>query len=200
MYHEWACTGAPFSPTHHLVPAAALGARGSAAPTPYQQAPLLHGPADAWERACRQMLRPSPASSPPPANPWLHLASPPGSHQPPAPLRAARQVEESARAAAAPPPLPSPPPPAISARAFAELCGAPPLQGGGWPGPRRFAPLDMGCEAPRAGGLVAIDAEFVAISRQEASIGAERGGQVQLKPSRCGAWGGVRDGRDRGGS
>jgi len=42
----------------------------------------------------------------------------------------------------------------------------------------------MQTEAPRAGMLVAIDAEFVAISRAEASIGLERGAQVQLKPSR----------------
>jgi hypothetical protein len=95
------------------------------------------------------------------------------------------QDEESTRGDALP--HPEPLPPAIDAAQFSALCAAPPLQGPRWPGPRTFAPLDMGLEAPRAGMLVAIDAEFVAISRAEASIGPERGGQVQLKPSRCGA-------------
>jgi hypothetical protein len=92
------------------------------------------------------------------------------------------QDEEGARGDALPPPEPLPP--AIDAAQFSALCAAPPLQGPRWPGPRTFTPLDMASEAPRPGMLVAIDAEFVAISRAEASIGPERGGQVQLKPSR----------------
>ncbi len=93
-----------------------------------------------------------------------------------------QQEEESARSDALP--YPGPLPPAIDAAQFTALCTAPPLQGPNWNGPRRFAPLDPQSEAPRPGMLVAIDAEFVAISRAEATIGLERGGQVQLKPSR----------------
>ena len=99
-------------------------------------------------------------------------------------------------AAAALPPPPEPLPPAIDAAQFAALCAAPPLQGRGWQGPRTFTPLDMATEAPRPGMLVAIDAEFVAISRARATLGggpgassaSDRhgggGGGVQLRPSR----------------
>lgn len=101
------------------------------------------------------------------------------------PIPQTRQEEEAERGDALP--HPEPLPPALDAAAFAALCAAPPLQGPNWGGPRTFAPLDMSREAPRPGMLVAIDAEFVAISRAEASLGLERGGQVQLKPSRCAA-------------
>ena len=56
------------------------------------------------------------------------------------------------------------------------------LQGASWRGRRSFSPLSFPSEAPRPGMLVAIDAEFVAVSRAEASISA--GQEVQLKPSR----------------
>jgi PAB-dependent poly(A)-specific ribonuclease subunit 2 len=65
----------------------------------------------------------------------------------------------------------------------------PPAQGPSWRGRKNFTPLAVPREAPRPGMLVAIDAEFVAISRAEASIGA--GMEVQLKPSRWGVAVGV---------
>jgi hypothetical protein len=61
------------------------------------------------------------------------------------------------------------------------------VQGPSWRGRRSFTPLAAPCEMPRAGMLVAIDAEFVAVSRAEASVSA--GQEVQLKPSRwVGRW------------
>lgn len=56
------------------------------------------------------------------------------------------------------------------------------MQGATWRGRRNFVPLEFPCEAPRLGFMVAIDAEFVAVTRAETSF--EGGVEVQLKPSR----------------
>jgi PAB-dependent poly(A)-specific ribonuclease subunit 2 len=70
----------------------------------------------------------------------------------------------------------------IDAAGFAGLCCAAPLQGPGFKGPWSFKPLDMVREAPGPGSLVALDAEFVALSRPETSF--EAGQEMTLKSSR----------------
>eukprot|EP00955_Chlamydomonas_euryale_P083965 363906-Chlamydomonas_euryale.AAC.1 len=89
----------------------------------------------------------------------------------PAAAGAALQPAAEAAAAAPRPPAVSLPPgvaPVLTPPEFSSLCRSPPLQSGpaakGVAAAVRFRPLDMACEAPRPGSLLAIDAEFVALA------------------------------------
>jgi PAB-dependent poly(A)-specific ribonuclease subunit 2 len=79
----------------------------------------------------------------------------------------------------APPPPPLPPP-VMTEAAYARLTRArPPAPGA------TFRPLDMVSERPRAGMLLGIDAEFVALSPADKSVRPD-GSEVVLRPPRLG--------------